>query len=89
MLAGGITLQLYMIRTVTVLVSALSLTIWMRVDGWRTPWSWSRGISVVNALDSFGAALGESYPGESSGDHINVEPAELVLLQRGSPVISL
>ena len=56
---------------------AVLMTMWGRVDGWRSPVVAVARVSVVWTVASFGAALGDILPGESSGDDINDDLAEL------------
>ncbi|MFW5950289.1 MAG: hypothetical protein ACOCR6_02940 [archaeon] len=62
---------------VAFLTAAALMTMWGRVDNWRDPAVALARISVVWTVASFGAALGDILPGESSGDDINDDLAKL------------
>ncbi|MUV88630.1 hypothetical protein GJ629_00940 [Halapricum sp. CBA1109] len=55
------------IALVSFLTAAALMTMWGRVDGWQDPVVALARISVVWTVASFGAALGDILPGESSG----------------------
>jgi uncharacterized membrane protein len=70
-LLGFIPRRLVGIAVVSFLTSAALMTMWGRVDTWQDPVVAIARISVVWTVASFGAALGDILPGESSGDDIN------------------
>jgi hypothetical protein len=59
------------IALVSLLTAAALMTMWGRVDNWQDPVVALARISVVWTVASFGAALGDILPGESSGADIN------------------
>lgn len=59
------------IAVVSFLTGAALMTMWGRVDGWTDPVVALARVSVVWTVASFGAALGDILPGESSGADIN------------------
>lgn len=58
------------IGIVSFLTAAALMTLWGRLGNWSDPVVAIARISVVWAVASFGAALGDILPGESSGDDI-------------------
>lgn len=64
------------ISLVSFLTAAALMTMWGRVADWHDPVVAIARISVVWTVASFGAALGDILPGESSGDDINDDLAE-------------
>jgi uncharacterized membrane protein len=76
-LLGVVPRRLVWIAVVSLLTVAALMTIWGRVGGWADPVVAVARISVVWTVASFGAALGDILPGESSGDDINDDLAEL------------
>ncbi|QCS40967.1 hypothetical protein [Natrinema versiforme] len=64
------------ISIVSFLTAAALMTMWGRVADWHDPVVAIARISVVWTVASFGAALGDILPGESSGDDINDDLAE-------------
>ncbi|WP_226483158.1 hypothetical protein [Natrinema amylolyticum] len=64
------------ISLVSFLTAAALMTMWGRVGNWQDPVVAIARISVVWTVASFGAALGDILPGESSGDDINDDFAE-------------
>ncbi|UIO98583.1 hypothetical protein Hbl1158_08425 [Halobaculum sp. CBA1158] len=62
---------------VSFLTAAALMTMWGRVENWEDPVVALARISVVWTVASFGAALGDILPGESSGDDINDDIAAL------------
>ncbi|WP_226043013.1 hypothetical protein [Natrinema sp. DC36] len=62
---------------VSFLTAAALMTMWGRVDNWEDPVVALARISVVWTVASFGAALGDILPGESSGADINDDLAAL------------
>jgi hypothetical protein len=65
------------IALVSLLAATLLITMWGRVGGWRDPVVAVARISAVWTVASFGAALGDILPGESSGDDLYDDLAEL------------
>jgi hypothetical protein len=65
------------IAAVSFLTAAALMTMWGRVEGWADPAVALTRISVVWTVASFGASLGDILPGESSGDDINDDLADL------------
>jgi len=76
---GFIPRRLIGIAVVSFLTAAALMTMWGRVGNWQDPVVALARISVVWTVASFGAALGDILPGESSGDDINDDLAELGL----------
>ncbi len=74
---GFIPRRLVGIAVVSFLTAAALMTMWGRLGGWSDPVVAITRISVVWTVASFGAALGDILPGESSGDDINDDLAEL------------
>jgi uncharacterized membrane protein len=74
---GFIPRRLVGIATVSFLTAAALMTMWGRVGNWQDPVVALARISVVWTVASFGASLGDILPGESSGDDINDDLAEL------------
>ena len=74
---GFIPRRLIGIAVVSFLTAAALMTMWGRVDNWQDPVVALARISVVWTVASFGAALGDILPGESSGDDINDDLADL------------
>jgi uncharacterized membrane protein len=74
---GFIPRRLVGIAVVSFLTAAALMTMWGRVDNWADPVDAVARISVVWTVASFGAALGDILPGESSGDDINDDLADL------------
>ena len=70
---GFIPRRMVGIAVVSFLTAAAMMTMWGRVDGWADPVVALARISVVWTVASFGAALGDILPGESSGADINDE----------------
>jgi uncharacterized membrane protein len=68
---GFVPRRLVGIAVVSFLTAAALMTMWGRVDNWQDPVVAIARISVVWTVASFGAALGDILPGESSGDDIN------------------
>ena len=68
---GVIPRRLVGIAVVSFLTAAALMTMWGRVGEWQEPVVALARISVVWTVASFGAALGDIFPGESSGDDIN------------------
>ncbi|RAW45446.1 hypothetical protein DQW50_08875 [Halorubrum sp. 48-1-W] len=62
---------------VSFLTAAALMTMWGRVGNWQDPVVALARISVVWTVASFGAALGDILPGESSGADINDDLAAL------------
>ncbi|WP_299237181.1 hypothetical protein [Natronomonas sp.] len=67
---------------VSFLTAAALMTMWGRVGNWADPAAALARISVVWTVASFGAALGDILPGESSGADINDDLAALGALSR-------
>ncbi|MFB6301063.1 MAG: DUF2391 family protein [Halobacteriales archaeon] len=76
-LFGIIPRRLVGITLVSFLTAAALMTMWGRVNGWQDPTMAVARISVVWTVASFGAALGDILPGESSGDDINDDIADI------------
>jgi len=74
---GFIPRRLVGIAVVSFLTAAALMTMWGRVDNWQQPVVALARISVVWTVASFGAALGDILPGESSGTDINDDLAAL------------
>jgi uncharacterized membrane protein len=74
---GFIPRRLIGIALVSFLTAAAMMTMWGRVGNWQDPIVALARISVVWTVASFGASLGDILPGESSGDDINDNLAEL------------
>jgi uncharacterized membrane protein len=74
---GVVPRRLVGIAVVSFLTAAALMTMWGRVEGWSDPVVAVTRISVVWTVASFGAALGDILPGESSGDDINDNLAAL------------
>lgn len=74
---GFVPRRLVGISVVSFLTAAALMTMWGRVDGWRDPVVAVARISAVWTVASFGAALGDILPGESSGDDLNDDLADL------------
>lgn len=74
---GVVPRRLVGIAVVSFLTAAAMMTMWGRVDGWQDPVDALARVSVVWTVASFGAALGDILPGESSGDDINDDLADL------------
>lgn len=68
---GVIPRRLVGTAVVSFLTAAALMTMWGRVGGWADPVIALARISVVRTVASFGAALGDILPGESSGTEIN------------------
>jgi uncharacterized membrane protein len=68
---GFIPRRLVGIAAVSFLTAGALMTMWGRVGNWQEPVVALARISVVWTVASFGAALGDIFPGESSGDDIN------------------
>jgi uncharacterized membrane protein len=62
---------------VSFLTTAALMTMWGRVAEWQDPVVALARVSVVWTVASFGAALGDILPGESSGDDINDDLAAI------------
>jgi len=75
---GFIPRRLVGIALVSYLTAAALMTMWGRVADWNDPVVAMARISVVWTVASFGAALGDILPGESSGADINDELSEFV-----------
>ncbi|MEF8820965.1 MAG: hypothetical protein V5A52_01690 [Halovenus sp.] len=73
---GFIPRRLIGIAVVSFLTAGALMTMWGRVDNWQDPIVALARISVVWTVASFGAALGDILPGESSGDDINDDLAD-------------
>jgi len=69
---GFIPRRLVGISLISFLTAAAMMTMWGRVEGWTDPVVAVARISVVWTVASFGAALGDILPGESSGDDIDL-----------------
>lgn len=76
-LFGFVPRRLVGITLVSFLTAAALMTMWGRVDNWTDPVVALARISAVWTVASFGAALGDILPGESSGDDINDDILEL------------
>lgn len=74
---GIVPRRLVGIAVVSFLTAAALTTMWGRVENWQDPVVALARISVVWTAASFGAALGDVLPGESSGDDINDDLAAL------------
>lgn len=74
---GVIPRRLVGISIVSFLTAAALMTMWGRVANWEDPIVALARISVVWTVASFGAALGDILPGESSGADINDDLAAL------------
>jgi len=74
---GFVPRRLVGISVVSFLTAAALMTMWGRVDAWEDPVVAVARVSVVWTVASFGAALGDILPGESSGDDINDDLAAL------------
>lgn len=74
---GVIPRRMVGIAVVSFLTAAALMTMWGRVGNWQEPVVAVARISVVWTVASFGAALGDILPGESSGDDINDDLADL------------
>jgi uncharacterized membrane protein len=70
---GFVPRRLVGIAVVSFLTAAMLMTMWGRVDNWADPVVALARISVVWTVASFGAALGDILPGESSGEDITDE----------------
>ena len=79
-LFGIVPRRLVGISVVSFLTVVILMTMWGRVAGWEDPVVAVARVSVVWTVASFGAALGDILPGESSGADINDELAELTEL---------
>jgi uncharacterized membrane protein len=76
-LFGIVPRRLVGIGLISFLTAAMLMTMWGRVDGWQDPVVAVARISAVWTVASFGAALGDILPGESSGDDLYDDLAEL------------
>jgi len=76
-LFGIVPRRLAGITVVSFLTAAMLMTMWGRVGGWADPVVAVARISAVWTVASFGAALGDILPGESSGDDINDDLRDL------------
>lgn len=74
---GFIPRRMVGIAIVSFLTAAALMTMWGRVGNWEDPVVALARISVVWTVASFGAALGDILPGESSGADINDDLAAL------------
>ncbi len=74
---GFIPRRLLGIAVVSFVTAAALMTMWGRVAGWTDPVVALARISAVWAVAAFGAALGDILPGESSGDDINDQLADI------------
>ncbi len=72
-LFGVVPRRLAVILLISLMTATFTMTIWGRVDGWSDPAVTAGRISVIWAAASFGAALGDILPGESTGADINDE----------------
>ncbi|WP_435101468.1 hypothetical protein [Halarchaeum sp. P4] len=72
-LFGFVPPRLVGIALVSFLTAAALMTMWGRVDDWANPSVALARISVVWTVASFGAALGDILPGESSGGDLSDE----------------
>lgn len=79
---GFIPRRLVGIGLVSFMTAAALMTMWGRVGNWQDPVVALARISVVWTVASFGAALGDILPGESSGADINDDLAALGDLAR-------
>lgn len=70
-LFGVVPRRLLGITVVSFVTVAALMTMWGRVDNWQSPTIAVARITVVWTVASFGAALGDILPGESSGHDIN------------------
>mgnify|MGYP000061894038 CR=1 FL=1 len=73
---GVVPRRLLGIAVVAFLTAAALMTMWGRLDGWQDPAVALARISTVWAVASFGGALGDILPGESSGADINDQLAD-------------
>lgn len=83
-LFGFVPRRLVGIAVVSFLTAAALMTMWGRVGNWQEPVVALARISAVWTVASFGAALGDILPGESSGDDINDDLAELAQFDGGT-----
>ena len=72
-LFGVVPRRLFAVLVVSFLTATFAMTLWGRLGGWSDPVVAFARISVVWTAASFGAALGDILPGESSGADINDE----------------
>jgi len=72
-LFGVVPRRLLAVLTISFLTAAFMMTVWGRVEGWTDPDVAMARISVIWAAASFGGALGDILPGESTGTDINEE----------------
>lgn len=70
---GVVPRRLVGITVISFLTAAALMTLWGRVGNWQDPVVAIARISAVWTVASFGAALGDVLPGESSGDDIYEE----------------
>jgi uncharacterized membrane protein len=77
---GVIPRRLVGTAAVSFLTAAALMTMWGRVGGWADPVIALARISVVWTVASFGVALGDILPGESSGTDINDDLAAIARL---------
>ncbi len=70
---GLVPRRLLGVLLVSFLTAAFTMTLWGRLDGWSDPAVALSRISVVWTVATFGAAIGDILPGESSARDINDE----------------
>ncbi|WP_254280688.1 DUF2391 family protein [Haloarcula marina] len=75
-LFGFVPRRMVGIAIVSFLTAGALMTMWGRVGNWNDPVVAIARISVVWTVASFGGALGDILPGESSGDDINDDLAD-------------
>lgn len=81
---GVIPRRLVGVAVISFLTAAALMTMWGRVGNWSDPIGAVARVSVVWSVASFGAALGDILPGESSGSDINDELADFTEFVGGS-----
>lgn len=70
---GIVPRRLFAVLVVSFVTATFAMTLWGRLGGWSDPAVALGRISVVWTAASFGAALGDILPGESTGTDINDE----------------
>lgn len=70
---GLVPRRLFAVLVVSFVTATFTMTLWGRLGGWSEPVVALGRISVVWTAASFGAALGDILPGESTGADINDE----------------